>query len=294
MSLLNRMHMAHTEAVLGMAGFWYSSTDEITGAKLGISGSVPVGAGDALGAIAKGQRVMTMFGQGVSVGAGGRGGAMGLTMLGKVAPASFLAGAMSIGSPLYSVYSAYQGYKGNMSERSGYYGLMDAVSQDYGAAIGLGMFAGPTISKTQTVAGTSTPTVKTAGFFRMARIGVGANIGAGIGNAVLGVPGSVIGGVAGAAASSSMIVSGAILAGATVGFGTYSILKSGYRHGRNIRMGNVPHTSGDMSSFFTQNAFTMRSQAVQAMRNSHLNARSALGQEATFMHTNKNYFSTYR
>ena len=43
-------------------------------------------------------------------------------------------------------------------------------------------------------------------------------------------------------------------------------------------------TAGSTASFMTQNAFTQRQRAVAAMQNSHLNARSAMGMEATYMH----------
>ena len=281
------MYRAHTETTLTMAGFWYTSTDEMLAAQAKGAG----GAGAALDAVKAGQTVMNFGRQGVATGVNGMGGAMGVNMLGDVTTGGLGSKVFAAASPLSSLYFAYQGYQGNMSNRSGFYGLMDALSIDYASMLALRQFAGPTVTKTS---GSQTPTVKTAGAFRMIRVGVGANVGASIGNAILGTPGSIIGGLAGGAASANLLVGGAVLAGATASYGAYHILKTGYRHGRNIRMGRVPHTAGDMSSFFTQNAFTMRSQAVQAMRNSHLNARSALGQEATFMHTNKNYFSTYR
>ena len=273
-----------------MAGFWYTSTDDILRAQAsGAAGTV-----DALEAIKQGQRVMHFGPQGIATGVGGKGGAMGVKMLGDVAPGGLGSKVFAGASPIASLYFAYQGYKGNMSDRSGFYGMMDALSIDYASMLALNQFAGPNVSKTAMVSGTNTPVVRTAGMFRMLRVGVGANVGASIGNAVLGTPGAIIGGLAGGRAVANPIVAGGVLAGTMLGYGTYHYLKTGYRHGRNIRMGRVPHTGGDMSSFFTQNAFTMRSQAVQAMRNSHMNARSALGQEATFMHTNKNYFSTYR
>ena len=272
-----------------MGGFWYAGTNEVTGL---VDGAMTPGAITALDDMKNGATIMRFGGQGVSV--SGRGGAMNTKILGQVGIGGAGAGLLSAISPVASMYFGYQGYKGNMSDRSGISGLMDAVSIDYGTMLGLNMFVKNKPSPTATVAGTTTPTVKGPGFFRMTRVAMGAGVGASIGNAVLGTPGSVIGGIAGAATMANPIVAGAAVAGAVAGYGTYSILKTGYRHGRSMRLGNVPHTAGDMSAFFTQNAFTMRSQSVQAMRNSHMNARSALGQEATFMHTRKNYFSTYR
>jgi hypothetical protein len=187
-----------------------------------------------------------------------------------------------------------------MSSRGGMTGLLDAVSIDYGTMLGMSLFASPSIRKIQQTAGSNKgPSVgfQVGSAFRTLRVGIGGGIGSSIGNAIGGVPGGIAGGVMGSAAMGNPYAAAATaLAGsaALVGYGSYSLLKTGYRHGRNIRLGNVPHTGGETASFFTQNAFTMRSKAVQAMRNSHLNARTALGQEATFMHTNKNYFSTYR
>lgn len=270
-----------------MAGFWYTGTDDV----VGLGGPRPLTRGAALaeGAFNQGHTVMSFGGQGISVQGGG---ASNVRMLGQIGQGGLGRVAMSSISPVLSTYFAYQGYKGNMSDRSGFMGLADALSIDYATMLATRQFAGPRTITSAAAGGI--PTVKASGALRTIRVGVGAGIGASIGNAILGTPGSIIGGLAGGASTANPIIAGGVLAGATVGYGTYSILKSGYRHGRNIRLANRPHTAGDTSSFFTQNAFTMRSQAIQAMRNSHMNARSALGQEATFMHTNKNYFSTYR
>lgn len=73
--------------------------------------------------------------------------------------------------------------------------------------------------------------------------------------------------------------------------GTYEILKMGNAY-TNSRRG--VNTDGDMAAFSTQGAYTMRARAVQAIARSHTNNRSALGQEATFMHRNTNYHSRYR
>lgn len=85
--------------------------------------------------------------------------------------------------------------------------------------------------------------------------------------------------------------------GAGIGaiYGTVSsgaaILKSGFRNERENRGLNY---AGDISAFLTQNSNTMRQRAVQAMQKSHLNARSAFGQEATMVHTNRDMFSQYK
>jgi hypothetical protein len=52
--------------------------------------------------------------------------------------------------------------------------------------------------------------------------------------------------------------------------------------------------AGDTAAYFNSQASTMRQRAVQAMHKSHLNARSALGNEASLMHTNRDFFSNYR
>ena len=294
MSLTDKLYRAHNESLLLMTGHWYEQ-----------------------GAIVSGNERVFNWGKGnvVVSGSGGIGNRMTLTddlVFGvetfdpKTKDFSNV-GALKRGwksnvgsaiSPVLSTYFAYQGYQGNMSGREGLMGLMDALSIDYGTMLGLRTF-GPQIKEiADTVADGGGPrTYQSMGIFRTLRVGIGAGVGASMGNAVLGAPGSVIGGLVGGAAMGTPLgMATTLVAGsaATAGYGAYTLLKTGYRHGRNIRMSNVPHTAGDTSAFFTQNAFTMRSQAIQAMRNSHLNARTALGQEATFMHTNKNYFSTYR
>jgi len=77
-----------------------------------------------------------------------------------------------------------------------------------------------------------------------------------------------------------------------VAHGTYEIMKAGYRH-RRSQIGI--DTAGDMGAFMTQSAFSQRQRAVQAMQHSHLNARSALGHEASFLHyPQRSYHSQYR
>jgi|15BtaG_2_1085339.scaffolds.fasta_scaffold00444_11 hypothetical protein len=132
---------------------------------------------------------------------------------------------------------------------------------------------------------------------------IGAGIGASIGQGVLGTPGAFIGGYIGVApirfmATHPLLAAGMIAGAATahVGYGTYSVVKGTYQagaaHAQNQRGIN---TSGSMAAFMTSGAQTMRARAVQAIHKSHLNARSALGQEAGFMHApGKNYHSMYR
>lgn len=84
------------------------------------------------------------------------------------------------------------------------------------------------------------------------------------------------------------VVGGAYMAGK----GAYSVLKAGYDYRQSQKS---IQTSGDLMAFNTQSALTMRSRAVQAMQNSHMNARSALGQEASFLHhPSRSYHAPWR
>jgi len=49
----------------------------------------------------------------------------------------------------------------------------------------------------------------------------------------------------------------------------------------------------DPQPYFSRNAVTMRQRALQAMGSSHMNARSALGNEAAVLHNNRDYFATF-
>jgi hypothetical protein len=143
--------------------------------------------------------------------------------------------------------------------------------------------------------------------FRYAGGATGATIGQVVGGA-LGVPfgstaGAVIGGYIGSAPLSALarhpgLVFGAMAATAAVGavytgfHASKQILDAGYSH-RQMQKG--VNTDGDMAAFMTQNATTMRAKAVQAIHKSYTNGRSALGQEANFMHyPGRNYHSRYR
>jgi hypothetical protein len=57
-------------------------------------------------------------------------------------------------------------------------------------------------------------------------------------------------------------------------------MKSLDRHHRSLGLGNI----GSLAAFQTQGAWTSRQMSVQAIQRSHLNARSALGSEAQYMH----------
>ena len=104
-----------------------------------------------------------------------------------------------------------------------------------------------------------------------------------------GIPGMLAAGGVGAVVATAAATVGAT---AVAGYGSYMTLKAGYQH---RQMQRSIHTSGSLAAFHTQGAQTMRAKAVQAIHKSHLNARSALGQEANLMHfPSKNYHSKYR
>jgi hypothetical protein len=125
----------------------------------------------------------------------------------------------------------------------------------------------------------------------------GSVLGAMAGEALGGTPGAFAGAFLGAKlgrGTSSVLLAagtGVGLAGAEVVKQGSAVLKAGYM---NQRMRRRIDTAGSMASFMTKNAFTERSRAVQAMHRSHLNARSALGGEAGYMHNSRDYFSRYK
>jgi len=213
----------------------------------------------------------------------------------KTGPMSYLPGVLGAGA---SAYFMYQGYQEN-----GFKGLYDAAIYDLAANtalhnVGYQRHSGGAVQKGLGALGGVT-TASTGWFgsggLSMAGIGAGAYAGATVGQSIAGTPGAFAGAFIGAKAFRSpgrAAVTALALGGAyAVSKGAYSILKTGYRKGAARRSID---TAGDTASFFTQNAHTMRSRAVQAMHKSHTNARSALGQEASFMHMNRDYFSTYR
>lgn len=121
----------------------------------------------------------------------------------------------------------------------------------------------------------------------------------GYGSSAAGFVGGAFGAAAGArlgafAAGSfaRMGVIGAGIAATTiVAKGVYSMLESGFK---NIGKGRGLNFASDTSNHMTQQAVTMRQRALQAMHKSHLNARSAFGQEATITHMNRDMFSHYK
>lgn len=121
--------------------------------------------------------------------------------------------------------------------------------------------------------------------------GIGSAIGATIGGPVGYVGGAAIGSFGMPALAATAAVGLAGLAGVTAAYtgarGSYEVLKAGYNHRQ--RMLSKIDTAGSTAAFMTRNAYTMRSMAVETIRNSHMNARSALGSEAQYLH-----FSAYK
>ncbi len=134
---------------------------------------------------------------------------------------------------------------------------------------------------------------------------VGANLGAQVGYMALGAPGALVGGFFGAApiASTYQLASKhpmigmagvGLAAGAMMAKGAYAVSKEVVRRGGAYARGQRGvNTDGDMSAFMTQGATTMRARAIQAMNRSHVNSRSALGQEATMISNPARGYSRY-
>ena len=128
----------------------------------------------------------------------------------------------------------------------------------------------------------------------MLGVGLGAVMGSSAGSG-LGMPGTFAGAYLGAHAMRRPGLAvlgfvGAKVASSAVKSG-FNYIKAGYRK---ERMKRRIDTAGSTASFMTENAFSQRQRAVSAMQNSHLNARSALGSEASYMHMPRDYFSNYR
>ena len=116
-----------------------------------------------------------------------------------------------------------------------------------------------------------------------------------------GLAGAVFGGMAGAHVGAAlmssiprMLIGAAGIAATTIiAKGTYAMLESGFRK-ESMRHSRGLNFASDTSQFMTQQAVTMRQRAMQSMHKSHLNARSAFGQEATITHMNRDMFSHYK
>ncbi len=232
-------------------------------------------------------------------------------------PAGFLAGsAMSAVGIGMSAYFMYQGY-----QEDGYRGALNALMYDF--AVGSALASNMTHSE-NVIKGASKLTVNERSLVNQARgaakdakinsgsfaftstslknlrsifgTGISAGIYGSLGQAVGGTPGAFAGAFLGARIPLpiSMVGIGVGAAVATVassGVGKVTqLIKKGHARGAYNRKKNMgPHTAGDTAAFFTRNANTMRSRAVLSMRNSHLNARSALGMEANYTHMRRQY-----
>ena len=111
-----------------------------------------------------------------------------------------------------------------------------------------------------------------------------------IGGAFGAQAGAKIGAAAFASLPRAGMVGAGLYATTLIAKGTYSMLESGFKKQRNRGLG----FASDTSQFMTQQAVTMRQRALQATHKSHLNARSAFGQEATITHMNRDMFSHYK
>lgn len=148
--------------------------------------------------------------------------------------------------------------------------------------------------------------IPTLGAYQGATMGfsIGQGLGEGLSSMMfgtssgMGLAGGIMGAGLGAKAGAALVSNPYALASTALIIGGASmmvepitdILKTGFKHARKRGL----DYAGDLSAFNTNSSVTMRQRAVQAMHKSHLNARSALGQEASFQHMNRDYFSHLR
>ena len=214
-------------------------------------------------------------------------------------PGGLLGPALGIG---LSSYFIIQGIR-----EDGLKGGFDAGVRDFATMSAIGKFGWDRIPGTGKHLGTVTnPMVKAwtpfgrSGLVAHMGIGIAAYTGAAMGQEIAGPFGAIAGAFAGGGLArlagkhpvAALITAAAVGGAYMIGKGTYQFLKSGYRKRQE---GRGLNTAGSTAAFYTRQAVTMRQRAVQAIHKSHVNARSALGQEASFMHMpEKNYFSTYR
>lgn len=118
-----------------------------------------------------------------------------------------------------------------------------------------------------------------------------------ISSSVTGFAGSIFGAHLGAkigAAAFGTIGRGLLTLGGMLGLNEIkSYITSTLGSGSNLKHRGL-NFSSNIAEFQTQAVATMRQRAVQSMHKSHMNARSAFGQEATILHTNRDLFSQYR
>lgn len=209
------------------------------------------------------------------------------------APKGATAMAFSAIGPVLSSYYLYQGAKEN-----GFEGLTDAYFYEMGTSSA--MFS--EMYKTKKVMEGGKKFIQTErrlGFFGGFPAGIGGAIGYQLGESLFGVPGGFAGASVGASIGAAAARHPYIgIAAATIGTAAYAAGSFATRTaGEIIKIGaargarrNSIDTAGDTSSFFTQNAITTRGRAFDAMRKSHLNARSALGMEASMTHMNRSFY----
>lgn len=151
---------------------------------------------------------------------------------------------------------------GAIGEATG--GFVGSIFGEYGRK--MGRFSGG-------ITGATTGAFATAGAMSALMTPVGAGLAVGVGSVGL-----------------AMAVG--VGAATAVGYGTYQTLKAGYGYQQMRRSIN---TSGSLAAFNTHDGQTMRARAVQAIHKNHMNTRSALGQEANYMHLpSRSYNSKYR
>lgn len=131
------------------------------------------------------------------------------------------------------------------------------------------------------------------GFGAMISGGLKAGIGATIGQSLGGTAGAFVGAFAGTRVPLPIVLGGVVATAAVANIGSTMIssgkqmLQKGYQ--RRLMSRRID-TAGDTAAFFTRNANTMRQRGIMAMRNSHLNARSALGMEASMAMSRRGYY----
>lgn len=211
-------------------------------------------------------------------------------MLSELAPTGKVATAMAAFGPIMSGAFIVGGYKEN-----GFAGAMDAYFLDIATAR---VIEGERISRVMDKSGAVTVTTR-LGMMGSLGVGLGAFAGYELGSQVAGVPGGFVGAALGGKAmarfATNPISTGAMILGGlaakkmgeTAVSSIGHVIKQGYKRGK---MRDRIDTAGSTAAFFTQNAVTSRGRAFESMRKSHLNARSALGMEATMTHMNRSYF----
>lgn len=320
--LLGAAYSFGGEAIVGELGFGYSisdlsASDIRNSAIVGTSGGFTVGNPSNFGASGPmlTRAEMTSRARSVHSSTMGRG----------IMKQSFMSSAFPVASLLYGGISAYsdEGVEG-----LGKYMVSDFLGNYYGTQASLQTYEVAGAAEASTLLGTAVTDGQTVarinpllGSPMLGRIlptlgGItgsvmGMDIGANVGSAIesifsSGEPskiGSIGGGILGAIAGAKfgaymtsslgglMIGGGALLATSAIVSTTMSSLEAGFKNiGKNRGLG----FAGDTASYFTRNAVTMRERAVQAMHKSHLNARSAFGQEANIIHMNRDMFSHHR